>query len=163
MMTAQNLAQQYEIEETDVDRYAVLAGVGKHEEYDDEQEVLISFAIILDKFGIREDRIRICCTSPSRFPEMVLQEQAECTSKTRSETLNGMLDCVDEDWSGTLCEINDAVMLLEFQLETADGVAFGPYPWMSMLMIAGISLAVALLLKPHIQALFERVLSEFLK
>ena len=162
-MTAQDLAQRYKTEESDVNRCAVLAGVGMLGEYDKEQEVLISFAIMLNKFGLREDRIRICCTSPSRFPEMVLQEQAECTSKTRSETLNGMLDCVDEDWSGTLYEIDDAVMLLEYQLETADGVAFGPYPWMSMLMIAGISLAVALLLKPHIQALFERVLSEFLK
>ena len=162
-MTAQDLAQRYKTEENDVNRCAVLAGVGMLGEYDKEQEVLISFAIMLNKFGLQEDRIRICCTSPSRFPEMVLQEQAECTSKTRSETLNGMLDCVDEDWSGTLYEIDDAVMLLEYQLETADGVAFGPYPWMSMLMIAGISLAVALLLKPHIQALFERVLSEFLK
>ncbi len=159
MMTAQNLAHRYEIEETVLDRCAALAGIGKLEEYDEEQQLRISFAIMLDKFGFREDRIRMCCADPRQFPEMIRQEQAECSSKTRSEELNGMLSYVDDDWSGTLGEVDEVVMCMEFQLETAGGVAFGPYPWMAMLIILVISMAVALLLKPHIQAILNRLLS----
>ena len=163
VMTIQGLAQQYKMEEAELKRCALLAGFDQLEEYDEAQQVLISFAVMLARFGLQEDRIRICCTSPGRFPEMIRQEQTECSSKTRREELDGMLACVDDDWSGNLDEIENAVMLLEFQLDTAGGVPYGPHPWMSMLIILGISVAVALLLKPQIQALLERLLLSILK
>lgn len=157
-MTAHRLMEEYEIGQTDFDRCAELAGVGVREAYEDEQETMLEFAIMLQKLGFGEERIRRSCADLPRFPEEVSLELADCFGDRERRELLEQLQNYLEDWNGTIRDAQEIVICMEFLQAGQTGGIFGPISFWPLVVCAIVALAAAFVLMPLIREFVQRLI-----